>query len=212
MVSKLEALFKQTFGARKIMGWARQLGAVVRLRRIHPEMFCLSLVACALGDETRSIATARRFFARLSGFSPEESSFYDRFTEAMVALLRYMYRSALSVCTTVHRAQLAAVLGRAGLADMLAIDSTQILLPASAKDSLPSTDADRGGVKLTTTLSLLYQTVDGVVCTSAKTHDRKALKIGRWLHEQLLIFDRGYSDHKLFAQIIARKGFFLTRL
>ncbi|MCP4444399.1 MAG: transposase, partial [Myxococcales bacterium] len=48
--------------------------------------------------------------------------------------------------------------------------------------------------------------------TDARTHDRKALKLDRWLNNQLLLLDRGYSDHSLFAEIERRKGFSLTPL
>lgn len=74
----LLTFFKETFGGADVLEWARQLGAVKRLRTIHPLDFCMSLVACAMGDEERSIATARRLFAQLTHTAPEESSFYDK--------------------------------------------------------------------------------------------------------------------------------------
>jgi IS4 transposase len=38
------------------------------------------------------------------------------------------------------------------------------------------------------------------------------LKLARWLHGVLLLFDLGYFDHGLFADIARRGGFFVSRL
>ena len=58
----------------------------------------------------------------------------------------------------------------------------------------------------------MYQTITAITVTDAKTHDRKALTLPRWLHRRLLLIDRGYADHRLWATIADRKGFFLTPL
>jgi hypothetical protein len=107
---------------------------------------------------------------------PEESSFYDRFTPGQVALMKGMFERALTSATREHRAALAGALAGSGLVDVEAIDGSQITLPASATDEFPSTCDAHGGVKLTATLSVLFQTVTGITLTDAKTHDRKALK------------------------------------
>jgi putative transposase len=212
MTTTLIELFKSTFHRDTILAWARDCGAVARLRKIHPQDFALSLVGCALGDEKRSVATARRLFDRIAGFMPEESSFYDRFTVEMADLMRRLFLRALGACSLERREALAKMLGGTGILDVLAIDGSQVSLPSSAVEVLPSTSDAHGGFKLTATLSLLFQKVQRVDVTDARTHDRKALALDRWLHGQLLLLDRGYSDHRLFKTIADRKGFFLTRL
>lgn len=212
MTTTLLQLFKSTFDRDTILAWARDCEAVVRLRRIHPQDFALALVGCALGDEKRSVAGARRLFDRIAGFMPEESSFYDRFTVEMAELMRRLFLRALEICSFERREALAKMLGGTGLLDVLAIDASQVSLPASAARVLPSTHEAHGGFKLTATLSLLFQKLARVEVTDARTHDRKALKMPRWLHGQLFLLDRGYSDHRLFRDIANRKGFFLTRL
>lgn len=67
-------------------------------------------------------------------------------------------------------------------------------------------------MKHTAALSVLFGTISSVTWTDAKTHDRKALKLPRWLHDRLILFDRGYADHALWADIEDRRGFFLTPL
>ena len=61
---------------------SRRVGAIERMRELHPLDVLLSVVCCALGDEHRSIASARRLLFHLTGYMPEESSFYDRLNPA----------------------------------------------------------------------------------------------------------------------------------
>ena len=212
MLTTMRKMFANTFNNDDVLKWAREVGAVERLRDIHPADLCLAIIHCAMGDETRSIATARRAFFTITGYMPEESSFYDRFTEGSVALMKLLFERALGTATQEQRSVLAAALKGSGLVDIEAIDGSQITLPASASDSFPSTSADHGGVKLTATLSVLYQSINSITLTDAKRHDRKALTLPRWLHGRLLLLDRGYADHGLWATIEDRKGYFLTPL
>lgn len=212
MTNTLVDLFKSIFNPGTVLAWARECGAVQRLREIHPHDFAITLVSCALGDEERSIATARRLFDRLTGFMPEESSFYDRFTDEMAELLKRLFHNALASCSIERRQALAKMLRGTGIFNVSAFDGCQVSLPAEAAEDLPSTNDDHGGFKLTATVSLLFQCIERVTVTDARTHDRKALKLPRCLHGQLLLFDRGYSDHRLFKTIADRGGAFLTPL
>jgi IS4 transposase len=212
MLTTLRQMFTNTFNRSAVVQWARAIGALQRLREIHPADLCLAITHCAMGDETRSIATARRAFFTNTGYMPEESSFYNRFTPGLVALMRLLFQHAMASATREQRQALAAALKGCGLVDIEAIDASQITLPASASEEFPSTNADHGGVKLTAALSVLYQRISAVTVTDAKTHDRKALTLPRWLHDRLLLIDRGYADHRLWATIEDRRGFFLTPL
>ena len=86
------------------------------------------------------------------------------------------------------------------------------MLPRAAADVLPSTSDAHGGFKLTAILSLVFQHIQGIALTDARSHDRQALKLWRWLHGLPFLFDRGYSDYRLFDTISRRGGFFVTRL
>jgi len=208
----LSALFAAVFDRDQLLAKAREFGALQRLREIHPADLARALVECALGDERRSIATARRHYGRISGFVPEESAFYGRFNAGLAALVEHLFSRALESCTKVQRECLARVLGGAGLVDLLAVDASQVALPSSAATTFPSTDRKRGGVKLTALLSVLHQTLTKVVITNARMHDRRALQLPAQLDGSLILMDRGYCDRKLFADIEQRGGFFLTRL
>jgi len=212
MMIELMELFKSTFAPERILELAREFGAVQRLRNIHPADLCNALVGCSMGDEERSIAAARRLYGQIAGYAPEESSFYDRFNAGLAKLMKTLYQQALAAATNEQRAAVGAVLKDLGLKDILAIDGSQVMLPATAYNVLPSTSKDHGGFKVTATLSVAYQALRRVNITNARTHDRKALKLDRWLTDQLLLLDRGYWDHWLLAEIARRKGFFLTPL
>ncbi|MEQ1936029.1 MAG: IS4 family transposase [Fimbriimonadaceae bacterium] len=212
MVNTLRDLFATTFAREMILEQAKKVGAIQRLRDIHPADFGLSLASCAIGDEERSIATARRMFFDITQYMPEESSFYNKFNAGTVVLMKQLYLNALAGATKEQREVLAEVFKNTGILDIQAIDATQLTLPASAAEEFPSTHDAHGGIKLTTTLSVLYQVIVGVSVSCSRTHDRKALCLPRWLHGRLLLLDRGYADFRLYATIEDRKGYFLSPL
>ena len=115
MLSTLKAMFTRVFSSDTVLASAKECGAWTRLRSIHPMHFVLALVSCAMGDETRSIATARRKFQKISKFMPEESSFYDRFTAKTAAWLRGLFLQALEAATLERRAALAELFERSAL-------------------------------------------------------------------------------------------------
>ena len=212
MLTTLTAMFTNVFSTDTVVAMARESGAWQRLRDIRPLPFVLALVSCAMGDETRSIATARRMFHKISGFMPEESSFFDRFTEATVTWLRCLFHKALAAATSERRAALAELFQGTGVLDMLAIDATQVALPAAAEEDYPSTTPGQGGFKITATLSVLYQRIREIRVTHAKMHDSKALgKPGR-VGGLLLLMDRGYASIRRFFTIDQAGGFFATPL
>jgi IS4 transposase len=211
MDTTIEHTLRQLFSRDEIERWARITGAVVRLRDVHPADLAAALVACVLGDEERSVATARRQFDRISGFMPEESSFYDRFTPGLAALMKLLWLRALAHCKRKQRRRLARLLG-VGIDDLRVIDATQVKLPARARENYPSTHKIRGGFKLTATLSLVDDLLVSARLTDARQHDRKAFQLSDDIKGVLHLFDRGYCDHRLFDDIDRAGGFFLIRL
>ena len=212
LLTTLQVMFTRVFSRECLLQWARETGACQRLRRIHPADFVLSLVACALGDETRSIATARRMFYEISGFMPEESSFFDRFTDQTVALLRGLYHRALDAATEQGRLPLAELFDGTGIIDMQAIDASQVGLPPGSKEDYPATMDDRGGLKLTCTLGVLYQRIRDIVITDARQHDSRVMRLPAALQGLLLLLDQGYASVHRFWTIDWRGGTFITPL
>lgn len=207
----IQKLFDSLFHRDFVLSAARHLGAIRRLRLLHPFDFLWAIVCCALGDEHRSIATARRQFFHATGLMPEESSFYDRINVGMVSLAWLLFLHAVKNSNRQQRQQLAHTL-KVPVHDIRVVDATQVTLPYRAAIHFPSTDSRHGGVKVTLTLSLLESLMTQVRLTDARTHDRMAFELPADVSHVLYLMDRGYSDHSLFADIDKRGGFFLTRL
>ena len=211
MDTTLRSLFARLFDRERILERARELGAIQRLRALHPFDVVLALVACASGDEHRSVATARRMYHCLTGFMPEESSFYERLRPGLDELTWEMFLDTLSRANRVQRRQIARALGLR-VRDVRAIDGSRVTLPARAAAEFPSTDVKLGGFKVTATLSVLHDLLLVAHVTDARQHDRKAFSLPDDLRRVLWLADRGYSDHRLFAQIADGGGFFVIRL
>lgn len=207
----IRKLFDSLFHRDFVLSAARHLGAIRRLRLLHPFDFLWAIVGCALGDEHRSIATARRQFFHSTGLMPEESSFYDRINTGMVSLAWLLFLHTVKNSNRNQRQQLAHTL-KLSAHDIRVVDASQVTLPYRAAVQFPSTDSRHGGVKLTLTLSLLESLLTQVRLTDARTHDRMAFELPADVSHVLYLMDRGYSDHGLFAEIHKRGGFFLTRL
>ena len=211
ITAAITSLFAKLFDRDRMLQRAYQIGAIKRLRAQHPLDVLLALVRCAVGDEHRSVATARRQFHDLTGFMPEESSFYERLTPGLADLGWEMFLQVLARSNRVQRKAVARALG-VHVRDIRVVDGSSVMLPQRAAAHFPSTDSKLGGFKLTTTLSLLEDLVVNVRVTDARQHDRKAFELPNDVRSVLWLMDRGYSDHKLFAQIDAGKGTFIIRL
>lgn len=210
-VTTLMPVFARLFDRDALLLEARRLGAVKRDRRLHVWDVLLATVRCAIGDEHRSVATARRQFFDLTGIMPEESSFYDRLTPAFADVAWQMFLRVLASANRVQRKVVAKALG-VHVRDVRVVDASVVTLPNRAAAHFPSTDAKHGGFKLTATLSVLEDVLLSAHITDARQHDRKAFALPADRRGVLWLADRGYSDHTLFAEIADGGGYFLVRL
>ena len=211
MITTLTTLFATLFDRDQVLARARELRAVQRVKALHPADMILALVRSSVGDEHPSIATARRQLQAITGYMPEESSFYERLTPGLGDLGWDLFLRALAGATRKQRRQVAKALGMR-VRDVRAIDGTEVMLPERASSYLPSTDSRHGGFKITAALSLLEDLLVSADVTDARQHDRKALVLPKVLRGVLLLLDRGYSDHRLFADIADGGGLFIVRL
>jgi hypothetical protein len=92
----MREMFASTFLRDDVLEWAQETGAMKRLCDFHPTDFTHAVAQCAMGDETRSIATARRTYFTTTHHMPEESSFYDRFNQGTVKLMIALLNRALA--------------------------------------------------------------------------------------------------------------------
>lgn len=213
MFTTLTTLFTTIFDREALLRRARELKAIERLKQLHPADMLLSLVRSSVGDEHPSIATARRHLHAATGYMPEESSFYERITCGLGDLGWDVFLRLLSRANRAQRRMVAKAL-RLPVRDVRAIDGSVVMLPKRAAAWLPSTDARHGGFKITATLSVLEDLLVSAHITDARQHDRKAFVLPEVANVKgiLHLMDRGYSDHRLFAQISDRLGYFIIRL
>ncbi len=211
MLATLSSLCTRLFDRDAMLGRARQTRRAQGERALHPHDILLALVRCAVGDENRSVAPARRQFQDLTGFMPEESSFYDRLNPGFAALAWDMFLSTLARANRVQRREVARALG-VRIRDVRVVDASVVTLPARAAADFPSTDSKHGGFKATATLSVLEDLLLIAHVTDARQHDRKAIDLPAETRGVLWLKDRGYSYHRLFAQIDDGGGLFIIRL
>ena len=153
MRNTVSQLFTTLFDRDYLLMRAKELGAVERVKKLHPADVLHAVVRSALGDEHPSIATARRELQVQTGYAPEESSFYERLTFGLGDLAWETFLRALARANRRQRQLVARMLGLP-VRDVRVVDSTVVILPPRAAAYLPSTDSRLGGFKITTTLSL----------------------------------------------------------
>jgi hypothetical protein len=97
---------------------------------------------------------------------------------------------------------------------ILLLDASSSGLPKAAKDDFPAprNNVAPAAIKLHLCFDLFHGAVNWFKLTPATTHDRKGFPPLASLVGKLIIFDLGYWDYQLMADIQALGGFFLTRV
>ena len=100
-----------------------------------------------------------------------------------------------------------------GFRDLWAYDSSSVSLRREvARVFAVGTNSDRAGAKLHAGMSLRTNAVIRPKITARRVSDERGIDLGRDVEDVLVLLDRGYSRHGLFASIEADGGFYLTRL
>lgn len=202
---------RKLFPSSWIVSEARATGAFRRLRRVDPAAFFWSLVLGFGAGRTRSLTGLRRSYERTTGTTIEESSFYDRFNEGLVALLKRAVAKALEHSLGAGRALRGPL---AAFRDVLITDSTVIRLHDMLAKAFPAcrTNHTKAALKAHVILSVTGSGRQSIKVTSERVHDGPVLRVGPWVRDRLFLFDLGYFRYQLFACITQNGGYFLTRL
>src|SRR5690606_15934005 len=136
----------------------------------------------------RTIAGLRRAFEITTGISLAPSAFYDRFTPALVKLMKAVVGRVLAEIAEPSR-QLGGVL--ASFRDVVMTDSTVIRLHDLLQKAYPAcrTNHTRAALKMHTVLSVHGAGPRSIKITSERVHDGPVFKVGKWVRERLLVFD-----------------------
>jgi putative transposase len=207
----IRTILRNLFPTGLLLDLARSSGAVQRARKVNiVEFFWTLVLGFALGRE-RTLSGLRRVYEKTTGKKIEESSFYDRFTDGLVAMMKAAAAHALSTSVGVGRALSGPL---ASFQDVLLTDSTVVRLHDLLAKPFPATRTNhtKAALKAHVILSVRGNGRQSVRVTSERVHDGPVLRVGKWVKERLFLFDLGYFSYHLFACIDQNGGYFLTRL
>ncbi|MBM4270519.1 MAG: IS4 family transposase [Deltaproteobacteria bacterium] len=190
---------------------ASSTGAFQRIRKVDAYDFVWSLILGFSAGKVRTIAGLRRAFERATGTTLEESSFYARFTPALVRLLRQLLDGVIDQSWGLSRA----ASGRLRqFRDILVADSTVIRLHDLLAGAFPGcrTNHTRAAAKVHVLMCVAGAGKQTVKVTGERRHDRRAFVLGPWVRGKLLLFDLGFFDFGLFRRIEDLGGHFVSRL
>jgi len=207
MVEALQALLSYD----ELDELAQETGALKRRRKLHPVMLLEGLLATS-GDGDGRLAGALNYVRWTYDIEVNRSAIYKRATKEFSLF-------AQAVCQRVLERRIAAehpeMQGRLGaFRDLWAYDSTTVRLRSGLAEVFSSGAKvkDRAGVKLHGAISLRSAALVQMKLTDERTADVTAIDLGKRLDDVLVLLDRGYGAHRLFASIEQGGGAYVTRL
>ena len=193
-----------------VLDAAATSGAFQRVRKIDPFAFIWTLLLGSTSGRVRQLAELRRTFERVARVTIEESSFYDRFTPALSAMLSILLDQVLAhTLGSGRRAR-----GRlAAFSSIMVADSTVVRLHRLLAKAFPGTRTPQApaALKAHVLFTVTGAGKQSVQITSERRSDRRTMTLGPWIRGKLLIVDLGYFDYRLLARIDALGGFFIVR-
>lgn len=190
---------------------ARELGMIQRQRKVDSvALFWTLVLGFGIGRQ-RNIASLRRAYEGATGTVLSASSFYDRFTGALMVLMSQACERALQ---PLLRSGLIVSDALSAFRDLLISDATILRLHDLLKKTYPAcrTNHTQAAAKLHLVVSVLGKSAQQIRLTKERIHDAKVWTIGAWVQGRLLLFDLGYFSYALLDRIHQCGGFFISRL
>ncbi len=190
---------------------AREHGALRRQGAV--DIYAL-LMTVLLGVSVRgrvSLAELRRVYGEVTGTVLARSSFYTRFNEGFVELMKWLLEALLAD----SRATPPRPPGPLSFfEDVLCEDAGIFKLPDAMAESWPGPrkNSSPAAAEVHVRLRATTGEVVKVKLTDGRTADCKAFGVGHELRNTLLLFDQGYSSQSLWRCVQEVGGYFLTRL
>jgi putative transposase len=204
---RLEALLPR----RELARLAREHGLLRRERKVRVAGFFWALVLGFASGRGRSLAGLRRAHEETTGTRLAPSAFYDRFTPALVRMLKAVV-AVLLAKVAAHKRALTGPL--AAFRDLVITDATVIRLHALLERAFPAcrTNHTKAALKLHTVMSAAGAGPRSIKVTSERVHDGPVFRVGPWVRDRLLLFDLAYFRFQLFSCITRNGGYFIVRL
>jgi putative transposase len=190
---------------------ARSCGALRRkVKKLHPVRM-LEAMLSTRGQREGHLSNALCYLEAHYGVQVNRSSFYQRLTEGYARFVRTVAERVLQMRVADSHPELRGRLE--AFADIWAYDSTTVRLRQALARTFSSGGVHaKAGVKLHAGVSIRSGAVVRPKLTEEKQHDGKAIDLGEHCEDVLVLLDRGYSAHRLFASIEENGGLYLTRL
>lgn len=184
--------------------------------RVGTRDLVANLIFCFSRDRGnfRTLDCIRKFVQTNLGVTISRGGFWERLAtrklqqtlEGLVSSMVQKFACKLSITS-----ELLKVLN---VSAILLLDSSSSSLPKNAKNIFPAPrkNVAPSAIKLHLCFDLFAGAINWFQLTPATTHDRKGFPPIRSLVGKLIIFDLGYWDYQLMADIKKIGGFFLTRV
>ena len=195
----------------RIEALARELGAVLRRRKLQVLAFVAALVFGSAGRQRRTLEGLRRLYERATGQLLARSSFHARLNDGMARLMEALCADALQ-----RASRQPSPLARRflQLRAVLVADSTMVRLSDLLQAHYPSvwTNHTKAGAKLTVVINVETRTPERLTIGPASRHDVHQITYGPWVRRRLFIADQAFTRALSLEQIEAHGGYFLGRL
>jgi IS4 transposase len=209
--SSLRVTLESCFPEEWVNEQARESGWVRRARKVTPLAFVLGVVLGFAQARERSITGLRRGYELASGETLVRSSFYYRFTPALVEFFQRLLARAMETLAGPVRS-LGGLLE--GFADLMTADATVVRLHTLLARLYPGcrTNHSPAAAKLHVVTSAVSISPHTVRVSSERVHEVRTLRLGPWVKSRLLLMDLGYYCFSLFERLTRHGGYFISRV
>jgi len=191
----------------------RESGLVRRkARKLQAPVVFWSAVSCFAAEGGRTVSDMARAASHFAGHKVTRQAARSRAMAAGEFMRRVFERLVREAERLGDGTRLPGPLGR--FEEVAVLDSTAVRLADGLARRFPAcrTNVRKAALKIHARMALSDREARRLSITAETTHDRRGASFGRWMRGRLLLFDLGYFDYRLFSEILASGGHFLTRL
>ncbi len=205
---EIENVLNKMFSPEWLRDTATKVGFIQRNRKIDPVTFFWVVVLGFGVGMQRTLASLRRAYETASAETLVPSSFYDRFSNGLVAFLKECLAHGIAELSRHISLSLSDKLR--GFKDLVVADGTIIRLHDKLAEEFPGARG-KAELKIHAATGITGNTKT-IVIYSGKTAEVKTMRIGPWVKDNILLFDLGYFKYELFSRIRDNGGYFVSRL
>ena len=201
----------------KILDIARESGFVERLRKLNPALLLYTLVFGVSAHKHPMVSEIHRKYKTMDNSLAEDDkirpqSLSKRIDDTMVKFLSQVFLACIDRMASTSSAELRDHYRE--FQTIFILDSTIIRLHAKLAALFPATRSRiaAGGMKISVLFNAVTHGPEMISIVSERVHDIKALKIGPWIKDCLILMDLGYYSHGNLNKIVEYGGSFVVRV